>query len=345
MRAFRARNTGLGRNEAFPYFCLGDRKTRKEFHRNWVVLYRFWGTGFKNFLELVVTPTPGPGLIPQILPYPKKSDQPQRWIAGNYQAWIGWALSSAPTLQRKELQMRWTRTHSVFSMAAVACAALAYWGLHLSQGEESLQTASVAPGAEMLEATGRQVPATTAPGATERLSSCRGVSPFVKNANCFQEPEPDPNVGPPADGTAMMLPQFEKVYAMGLVGEGVVAKALRSAGRAMAGTSSNNDSVLVDVSATATDAPMLASITQALDEGKFVIIDGGDTRASSDKLNEIMADINLLKVEGVTAYAVVKAKDGSFHVTPLQSLAGANGERQFDQLHNVLGINKPGFGS
>lgn len=242
--------------------------------------------------------------------------------------------------------MRWTKTHSAASIAAVACATLAYLGFHLLQDDPTLQTASVAPhSAAVVGGTSSPALPAVEPGVKEYLSSCSGVSPFVKSANCYPEPEQEANGGPATDGSAPMLPRFENVYVVGFVGEGVAAKALRSAGRPLTGTASNNDSILVDISTGSTDAPVLTSITKALEEGKFVIIDGGDTKAGSHKLNEIMADINLLKVEGVTAYGVSKEKDGTYHVTPLQSLALANGERQFDQLHNVLGIKKPGSDS
>ncbi len=245
--------------------------------------------------------------------------------------------------------MRWTRVHSVVSVGGVVCAILAYFGAHWLQDEPVQQITSRVSGAGGVAASSGQALPAAVPGAPEYLRTCRGASPFAQSENCYPEPEPEPDPeasnGPPTDGTAMMLPQFENVYVMGAMGDGVVAMALRSAGRALAGTASNNDSVLVDISRAAGDIPVAVSITQALEEGKFVIIDGGDTQASSHKLNEIMADIHLLKIEGVTAYGVEKAKDGAYHVTPLQSLAGANGKRQFDQLHSVLGIKKPGVDS
>lgn len=244
--------------------------------------------------------------------------------------------------------MRWTRSHSAICVGVATFAALAYFGVSLLQGEQAQQTAAIDTntGVPAMAPAGGVAHSAALSDAAQQLSSCRGASPFVKNANCFQEPEPEANAGPPTDGTAMALPQFENVYVMGALGQGVAAKLLGAAGRNLAGTAGNHDSVLVDVSTTAADAaPVLSSITQALDEGKFVIVDGGDSKASSKKLNEIMGGIQLLQIEGVTAYGVAKTSDGAYHVTPLQSVVGPNGKREIDQLHQVLGIQKPGFDS
>ncbi len=80
---------------------------------------------------------------------------------------------------------------------------------------------------------------------------------------------------------------------------------------------------------------------QALDSGRFVIIDGKDSVDSSEKLGKAMSEMELISIDGVTSYGVVKGEGGKFYVTPLQSNVASDGERKFNQLNEVLGIHKP----
>jgi hypothetical protein len=88
------------------------------------------------------------------------------------------------------------------------------------------------------------------------------------------------------------------------------------------------------------DGEATAAIRQALDSGQYVIVDGSDSAEGSTKINKIMLDMNLISVDGGTAYSVVKGTGEEFYVTPLQSLTDEGGKRAFDQMHGFLGIDK-----
>lgn len=186
--------------------------------------------------------------------------------------------------------------------------------------------------------------ATMAPA--ESLPPCGAVSPFAKlDAPC------NPNVtvaqsggaGPAeaSNETSIMgaVPDFVDVQVVGSVGTGVAASLLKAAGRNLAPTHASPDSVLVDTSNTS-DVAVAAAVQEALNRGQYIIVDGGDSMESSDRVNQIMRDLNLLHMRGVTAYGLAKGTDGKLNVTPLQTVANEKGVRQINQIHNVLNINK-----
>ena len=235
-------------------------------------------------------------------------------------------------------------TQSIAITAAVLVfVTSAYWFTRMQQDEPAPESAKVASSAVPTAApSGSAQQTTTAPAASGSLSSCNAASPFAKNTNCYKEPDSLANATGAMDMTNMeAAPTFENVHVVGLVGDGIAAKLLQSAGNRLSGSAGNNDAVLVDVSAASVVAPVETSIKRSLEEGKQVIVDGGDSKDSSKKVNEIMGNVDLMSIDGVSAYAVSKHKDGRYQVTPLQSVADANGKRQFDQLHQVLGVEKP----
>lgn len=178
--------------------------------------------------------------------------------------------------------------------------------------------------------------------APDSLQPCDTVSPFGKAGTpCIPLPEPSLGNSAQDGGSADMIrmPDFVNVQVVGGFGGGVVGTLLQSAGRALSGTPQNHDSTLIDVSAMK-DSDVAASMKEAIDSGKYVIVDGGDSMDGSTKLNQIMLDRNLISIQGVTAYGVIKGVDDKIYVTPLLSVADKNGTRAVDQIRDVLGINK-----
>ena len=130
---------------------------------------------------------------------------------------------------------------------------------------------------------------------------------------------------------------YSQIYAIGASGNGVVQKALMGDGRQLTGSPGNHDSLLVDTSALPEENSILA-IKDALAENSAVIVDGTDSRQSSDKVNRVMLASVGFSVNDAIAYAVRSNKDGSVSVTPLQSLTSESGERRFDQLNGHLSV-------
>nr|WP_295786460.1 hypothetical protein [Rhodoferax sp.] len=178
--------------------------------------------------------------------------------------------------------------------------------------------------------------------APEYLQPCDTLSPFARNSTpCNPSPISSPSDSAQAGSSSEMspMPEFVNVQVVGTLGGGVVGSFLKSAGRSLSGTPQNHDSMLIDVSE-AKDTDVAASIQEALDSGKYLIVDGSDSIEGSTRVNQIMLDRKLISIQGVTAYGVIKGADDKVYVTPLQSVADKSGVRAVDQMHNVLGIKK-----
>jgi hypothetical protein len=135
------------------------------------------------------------------------------------------------------------------------------------------------------------------------------------------------------------IPDFLKVEIAGAPGNGIVAKLLKSAGRNLAGTPGNSDSMLIDGFAQP-NSSVVTAVQDALSRGQYIIVDGGDSTESSAKINQIMLDLDMPHKSGVTAYGISKSPNGAVNVTPLQTLPNEKGGRPIDQIHNILGIEK-----
>ncbi len=178
--------------------------------------------------------------------------------------------------------------------------------------------------------------------ATDYMQPCDTVSPFGSTGTpCIPAPQPSPGDSSQAGGGAdtMNVPDFVNVQVINGAGGGIIGKLLKSAGRAITGTPQNNDSTLIEVTA-AEDGSAATSIQEALDSGKYLIVEGPDSIEGSTRLGQIMLERKLLSIQGVTAYGVIKGAEGAVYVTPLLSVADKNGVRRVDQIHGVLGINK-----
>jgi len=238
--------------------------------------------------------------------------------------------------------MKFNRTHVTF----IAALSLVVLGLFVSTNPEQedgpslFQQNAQAPTPPQSRAT----QAAMAP--EESLPPCGAVRPFAKlDAPC----NPDITVaqsggGGPAEVTTQTsimgaVPDFVEVQVVGSLGTGVAASLLKAAGRNLAATHSSPDSILVDTSNTS-DVAVVAAVQDALNRGQYIIVDGIDSMESSDRLNQIMRNLNLLHMRGVTAYGLSKGTDGMLNVTPLQTVANEKGVRQINQIHNVLNINK-----
>jgi hypothetical protein len=136
---------------------------------------------------------------------------------------------------------------------------------------------------------------------------------------------------------AVAPPEFKRIFAPGMSGNGVVQKFLMADGRDFTGTSDSHDSRLIDSTALPEEKSVQA-IKASLADGVFAIVDGGETSQSSDKLSRIMMAAVGFSVNGATAYVVQKNIDGSLNVTPLQTAANEKGEKSFDQLANYFTV-------
>ena len=239
--------------------------------------------------------------------------------------------------------MKLKRMHGVLMVAGVVASLVVVLGAWHTQDDLTVDQPKVEPGATTPHSDEPQV----AMQAPESRPPCDAVSPFAAaNVACSaDEPTLQADATLAASGSTAEesvigpVPDFVKVKVVGSLGGGVAAALLKAAGRDLAVTSDSHDSVLVD-SSTTPDVEVAATIQQALSRGQYIIVDGSDSLESSTKLNRIMGELNLLSMNGVTAYGLSKGTDGKFNITPLQSLADEKGARSINQIHNVLGIKK-----
>jgi hypothetical protein len=239
--------------------------------------------------------------------------------------------------------MKLNRTHVAFMALGIAVALVALLSTHTPPSELAVGLPKVDPHLTPAYNSKQHV----AKPAPETLPPCNTVSPFAAStiacSHIALNPHTDSALGAPApsnEGSVMnSVPDFMKVEVVGSLGGGIAASLLNAAGRDLAVTSDNHDSILIDSSAMP-DTAVASTIQQALSRGQYIIVDGSDSIESSTKLNRIMADLNLLNMSGVTAYGVSKGPDGKLEITPLQNLPNEKGVRSIDQIHNVLGIKK-----
>jgi hypothetical protein len=135
------------------------------------------------------------------------------------------------------------------------------------------------------------------------------------------------------------MPAFSNIGAVGDAGHGVVASLLKAAGRNISENSASSDSTFIDGFAKS-NSIVVSAVQDALNRQQHVILDGVSTKDSSDKIGQIMLDLKLMHLSGTAAYIIGKNLDGSFSVTPLQSIADEKGVRKFDQVHNIFGVEK-----
>ena len=131
---------------------------------------------------------------------------------------------------------------------------------------------------------------------------------------------------------------FKKIMITGAIGDGVIARYLRADGRDFSGTNDAHDAQLID-SSTMTETVAVAAIKQALTADKTIIVDGSDNVEATTRTNKIMNDAVGFSVEGATAYAISKSPDGAKFVTPLDSIANAEGVKTIDQAKTFFQRN------
>jgi hypothetical protein len=135
------------------------------------------------------------------------------------------------------------------------------------------------------------------------------------------------------------MPAFSSISTVGDAGNGVVASLLKSAGRNISENSSISDSTFID-GFSQPSSVVVSAVRDALNSQQHVILDGVSTKESSDKIGQIMLDLKLMHLPDTAAYIIGKNLDGSFSVTPLQSIPDEKGVRKFDQINNIFGIEK-----
>jgi len=233
--------------------------------------------------------------------------------------------------------MNWNRTNGAIAIAlsALAVAVTALLALHDTPEGGAAHNAQTAPQAASPQSNGIASTKTE----PQPLPPCESASPFGKSFGACAPTRPDEALDETATANMTPMPDFEKIQVVGMLGSGVVAAALRSSTERLGGTAQNHDSMLVDAT-TMAESDVAASIKTALDTGKYIIVDGGDSTASSAKVNKIMTDMQLINVKGVTAFGVMKGPNDQIFVTPLHSLADEKGNRPFNQIDEVLGISK-----
>lgn len=245
--------------------------------------------------------------------------------------------------------MKRKHTYSILTIAALAVAIAVVLNTRTAQTDAG---ATQTQASQLVNAPQGNQTRVTQAAASQQLADCSAVSPFAKaDTDCKPVSNHAASDTAPADSgqtagsnTSPDRPEFKNVHLVGNLGDGVVGKLLKTTDRNLSGTTPQKpDSVLVDTSAMP-DGEATAAIRQALYSGQYVIVDGSDSAESSAKINKIMLDMNLISLEGVTAYSVVKGTGGNgeeaFYVTPLQSLTDKEGKRAFDQMHSFLGIDK-----
>jgi hypothetical protein len=138
----------------------------------------------------------------------------------------------------------------------------------------------------------------------ESLPPCGAISPFGKldtpcnpNITVAQSGGAVPGEATSETSVVGAVPDFVDVQVVGSVGGGVAASMLKAAGRNLAAAHASPDSLLVDTSNTS-DVAVAAAVQDALNRGQYIIVDGNDSMQSSDRLNQIMRDLNLRIVQG-----------------------------------------------